>query len=97
MSDLDDAFDVSDEATGLPPLDDGGLTVLVLKGGSSSGLVMLPNTEKGATEPIEVVYLHVRGLMSDSPTSQIEWVQTTLAVPTQIVPAIIEQLQGHLK
>jgi len=78
---------VSDEATGLPPLeeiapDDEAMIVLAWAGGS--GIVQSPHT----TEPIAVRYLHVRGLALPNDAekaqgAQATWVQVHIAVPVE--------------
>lgn len=69
---------VSDEATGLPPLEElnEDEVMIVAAWASGEGVVQTPL----AVEPIAVRYLHLRGLaLSDDGTP--EWVQAHVAVP----------------
>lgn len=74
---------VSDEATGLPPLEEIGTdeTLLVLAWASGSGVASSPFT--GRDEACR--FLHLRGLAvapGGGPTD-VEWVQVHIAVPVE--------------
>lgn len=75
---------VSDEATGLPPLEeveiDAALLVLAWSGGT--GAVVSPHS----AESVPVRWLHVRGLVREgdgSDPTKVEWAQLHLAVPVE--------------
>lgn len=69
---------LTDEATGLPPLDELGddEVLVVLAWASGEGLAQLPDSPT----PLAVRYLHARGL-AKAPDGTVEWVQVHLAVP----------------
>lgn len=74
---------VSDENTGLPPLDqvDPDDTLLVCAWVGGTGVAMTP----GSDETIPVRYLSVRGLTRGTPGDphSAEWAQFHLAVPVE--------------
>lgn len=74
---------VSDEATGLPPLEqvDPDDTMLVCSWVGSVGVAMVP----GRDETIAVRYLSVRGITRGTPGDphSAEWAQFHLAVPVE--------------
>lgn len=75
---------VSDEATGLPPLEELGddETLVVLAWSSGEGLVHNPLADVS----VAVRFLHLRGLAnnSDRPGVVAEWAQTHIAVPVEV-------------
>lgn len=81
MADSDDAR-LSDEATGLPPLEDldGESTMLVMAWNASEGIAMSPLSH--ATEPVR--FLHLRGLSLAPEDGKPEWVQVHIAVPVEV-------------
>jgi len=96
VSPLDD-IDPSDEATGLPPLgelNEAGVPadgeLLLLKGATSQGLVMLHDNA-----PIPVRYIHVRGLTPGGKPGNVDWAQVSIAIPEHLVPQIIHGLTGE--
>lgn len=75
---------ISDEATGLPPLEELGddETLIVLAWVGGTGIVQSPHS----TEDIPVRYLHARGLAVPTEAEKAQgaeatWVQVHLAVP----------------
>lgn len=72
-------FRVSDEATGLPPLEEIGddETLFVCAWAGGDGLVHFPEGDN-----IAVRYLHLRGLTSD-PGEPPVWAQIHIAVPVE--------------
>lgn len=73
----------SDEATGLPPLEDidGEVTVVVLAWAGGEGVAaMTADGKVGDTTAVR--YLHCRGLIEGGPTG-VEWTQVHLAVPIE--------------
>lgn len=75
---------MSDDATGLPPLDDvePAAAILVLAWAASEGVATSPYD--GATQAVR--YLSVRGLVRSAPgddPSAVEWAQVHLAVPVE--------------
>lgn len=91
----------SDEATGLPPLEElePATTLVVLAWDVSEGIVA--NTHKGETRDggVPVRYLHCRGLITGGP-SGIEWAQIHLAVPADealdVAAALAKGTTGEL-
>lgn len=76
---------LSDEATGLPPLEviEQEGTVVVLAYAASEGVSALTLDDKVAKGTEQAVrYLHVRGIAA-SPDGGVEWVQCHLAVPVE--------------
>lgn len=71
---------VSDEATGLPPLEEveDDLAMLVVAWYASEGVAASPLTN----EPQAVRYLHARGLVTGKDGTP-EWAQVYLAVPVE--------------
>lgn len=96
-------IDSSDEATGLPPLQEGPAGVqatlrtcadasfLPVRGASGGeGLVRVP----GHDEVLAVRYVHLRGLIYDPENTQdAKWMQTTLAVPADLMPGLMAVLE----
>lgn len=78
---------LSDEATGLPPLDevDGANAMLVLAWVTSDGLASL------AREGEPVRYLSARGL-TQAADGAVEWAQAHLAVPTAVAMDVAADL-----
>lgn len=74
----------SDEATGLPPLEnvENELAILALVWTASEGVVASPLTE----EPQAVRYLHVRGIVAGDggPDDTPVWAQAHIAVPFDV-------------
>lgn len=88
-------IDVSDEATGLPPMDhpdelsNALLALTGAKGGE--GIATIP----GSDDTVAVKYLHLRGLIRQDPydlNAGADWAQVTLAIPAAIVDAVIAAL-----
>lgn len=75
---------LSDEATGLPPLEniENELTILALAWSASEGLVASPL----ADEPQPVRFLHVRGIIpgDGGPEDTPIWAQAYIAVPFDV-------------
>lgn len=82
----------SDQATGLPPLEQIGpddYPMLVLDWMGGEGIVVSPHTE----QTIPVRYLHLRGLVrSDEPGATAEWVQFHIAVPAEVASLVAATL-----
>jgi hypothetical protein len=90
-------IDASDRATGLPPMrpmrHDEEIIAIVLAGESGGqGIVEVPGSE----ETLAVKYLHVRGILTPlwDPEAEPEWTQRALAIPVELVPAIIAALKS---
>lgn len=87
---------VSDEATGLPPLEEIGTdpALIVLAWASGDGLVVGPHTD----EPVAVRFLHLRGLIEAEPGSahKVEWTQIHVAVPVEHAMDVALALGGPL-
>lgn len=85
---------LSDEATGLPPLDElnDDPSVLALLWATGEGLGGTP------ANPHPVIYLHVRGLSTnpDDPTG-VDWVQAHIAFPRDAVADVISVLTHALE
>jgi hypothetical protein len=73
----------SDEATGLPPLEEveAESSLVVCSWTTGSGLVENP----GIGEPVPVRWLHVRGLINNDDNSGVQWGQLHVAVPVDAV------------
>lgn len=73
---------VSDEATGLPPLEviEAETTLVVLAWAASEGIAALTLDGEVKEGGEAVRYLHCRGLIEGGP-SGVEWAQIHLAVP----------------
>lgn len=73
----------SDEATGLPPLEevDPDSALLVLAWSASIGVVAIPDEDA----PVAVRYLSLRGLTRSTPgdPTKVEWAQFHIAVPVE--------------
>lgn len=93
-------IDTSDAATGLPPLEEGPAGVhveadpyaafLPLLGASGGESVM---RVPGHDETVAVRLLHLRGLLaSPDRGDEADWVQTTLAIPSELIDPIIAAL-----
>jgi hypothetical protein len=82
MSDYTDPR-VTDEATGLPPLEepDPNDCILVAAWAGGIGVVQAP----GDDAPVAVRFLHVRGLVRGDPKNPqlVSWGQVHLAVPVE--------------
>lgn len=92
-------IDSSDEATGLPEMAVDDFVLLVVKGCDlGEGIASVPPQNPGEL-PADVVvrYVGIRGLTrwADSETA-IAWGQTTIAVPVDMVPALVAALRGEL-
>lgn len=90
---------VSDEATGLPPLDELGNdpAMIVLAWASGEGVVSSPHTG----EALAVRYVHLRGLI-EAPTDEphkVEWAQVHIAVPVEhamdVAAALVADFDGR--
>ena len=85
---------VSDEATGLPPLDEIGTDVAMLAAAwaSGEGLVTVPFT----SEIVAVRYIHIRGLVPnpDGGPGDAEWAQVHIAVPVEHAAEVAAALLG---
>lgn len=75
---------LSDEATGLPPLEELGDDPVVLVLAWATGDGIAANDFTKSDEPCR--YLHVRGLIkSETPGYAAEWTQAHFAIPTAAV------------
>lgn len=84
---------VSDEATGLPALDELGddPAVLVLAWATGEGLVSSPAS--GAVEAC--VFLHVRGLVpGELGPGSADWAQAHLAIPRDELEQVLASLRA---
>jgi hypothetical protein len=81
----------SDEATGLPPLDELGddETMVVLAFASGEGIVARPDGES-----VSCKYLHARGLATDPEGGPTMWVQVHLAIPDEIAMEVAVAIMG---
>lgn len=91
-------IDASDVATGLPPMRLIGphseASAIVLAGESAGeGIVAVPGTD----EHLAVKYIYLRGMLlpqsDDDPDFEIQWLQRRLAIPVELVPAVIAALK----
>jgi len=81
--------DPSDEATGLPPLEDiePRMAILAVKLCAGDGAVAIPFTNPPDTT--QVKYLSFRGLVpTGAMLNQVEWAQVHIAVPLGDLPAL---------
>lgn len=82
---------VSDEATGLPPLDEvePEIALLGMAWAVTEGIVQSPVTE----ETVAVRYLSVRGLVHGPDGGPVEWNQVHIAVPAEALGDLVRSLQ----
>lgn len=75
---------VSDEATGLPPLEDieNDITLVVLAWAGSEGIAAYTADGVAVDGGTAVRYLHLRGLIEGG-ESGVEWAQIHIAVPVE--------------
>lgn len=86
-------YDDSDQATGLPPLDepDPGDGMIMTSHAVSEGLIAHPKGDQA------VVFLSVRGLVRDDRArSGVGWAQFHIGVPHEQLPKLIAELSMGL-
>lgn len=87
-------IDISDEATGLPPLSEilGGEDLMVALQWQigAEGVVTIED------EDVDVQYLSVRGLEIAGEEGQARWVQVHVGIPTVALPDLLAEWQKRL-
>lgn len=87
-------IDTSDDATGLPPMrvagpDDEPAAVVLAGESVGTGIVTIPGTD----ETVAVRFLYLRCVLLND-AEEPEWIQRNVAIPVELVPAVVAALKS---